>query len=147
LKSIHGFTLIELLVVLVLIGAVYGLASLSLGKRGPQEIKEASRQLAAGLRKARSLAVSRRQDAALMLDVEARSFIVEGDAKRHLLPKDMEISLVTAQSELQSGASGTIRFFPDGGSTGGRITLQQGERRQAVDVDWLTGQVRILPGR
>jgi general secretion pathway protein H len=37
-----------------------------------------------------------------------------------------------------------VRFFPDGGSNGGRITLAAGDRKYDVDVDWLTGRVAIL---
>ena len=37
-----------------------------------------------------------------------------------------------------------VRFFADGSSTGGRVTLMVGERSYAVDVDWLTGRVRVL---
>ena len=39
---------------------------------------------------------------------------------------------------------GGIRFFPDGGSNGGRVSLAVGERRFNVDVDWLTGRVSIV---
>ena len=39
---------------------------------------------------------------------------------------------------------GSIRFYPDGGSNGGRITVASGERKFEVDVDWLTGRVAIL---
>ena len=43
-----------------------------------------------------------------------------------------------------SERQGSIRFFPDGGSNGGRITVASGERKYEVDVDWLTGRVAIL---
>jgi hypothetical protein len=33
-------------------------------------------------------------------------------------------------------------FTPDGGSTGGSILLRAGQRRIAVEVNWLTGRVR-----
>jgi general secretion pathway protein H len=56
----------------------------------------------------------------------------------------MAISLVTARSELDTDRVGKIRFFPDGTSTGGRITLARGERKYGVDINWLTGQVVIL---
>ena len=39
---------------------------------------------------------------------------------------------------------GSIRFYPDGGSNGGRITVASGARKFDVDVDWLTGRVAIL---
>ena len=62
------------------------------------------------------------------------------------LPDDLEISLFTARSERLGPNSGAIRFFPDGSSTGGRLTLSTERLGMAVDVDWLTGKVRILEG-
>ena len=41
---------------------------------------------------------------------------------------------------------GSIRFYPDGGSNGGRITLGAGDLKYEVDVDWLTGRVAIVTG-
>jgi general secretion pathway protein H len=55
----------------------------------------------------------------------------------------LELGLETARSELVDAGSGQIRFFPDGSSTGGRITVMMQEQRAEVVVDWLTGQVDI----
>jgi general secretion pathway protein H len=60
------------------------------------------------------------------------------------LPERLELKLYTAQRDIVGDKIGAIRFFPDGGSTGGRITLAAGERKYDVDVDWLTGRVTIL---
>jgi len=111
---------------------------------GGAELKASARQLAAGLRKARSEAVARRHETALTLDVAGRRFELTGDSRVYRLPKDIEIDLFTAQSELVNENAGSIRFYPDGGSTGGRITVSARERKYAVDVNWLTGQVAIL---
>jgi len=62
----------------------------------------------------------------------------------HKLAQELELKLFTAQSDLINDNVGAIRFFPDGGSNGGRITLASGERKFNVDVDWLTGRVAIL---
>jgi general secretion pathway protein H len=140
-----GFTLIELIAVLFLLGIVYALAGpmLDTGSTGV-DLKSASRQLAAGLRKARSTAIAGRHDASLTLDMEARRFSVTGSSKDIPLPGKVDLTLFTAQSELVGGKSGSIRFFADGSSTGGRITVSAGQARQSVDVDWITGRVRIL---
>jgi general secretion pathway protein H len=53
------------------------------------------------------------------------------------------MKLYTAQADLVSDAVGSVRFFPDGGSTGGRVTIAAGERKFDVDIDWLTGRVAI----
>lgn len=141
----RGFTLIELLVVLLLLGLMYGLAAPMLGAGSTGvDMKAASRQLAAGLRKARGVAVTEHREAVLTLDVEGRRFSVTGDPKIYALPRQLELALFTAQSELVREKTGNIRFFPDGTSTGGRVTVSAGESKQEVDVDWLTGRVKIL---
>ncbi len=140
-----GFTLIELLVVTVIMVLAYSLAAplVSSGVSGT-ELKASARQLAAGLRKARSEAIARKHETVLTVDVEGRRFQLSGDQRIYRLPKNVEVKLFTAQSELTDANTGSIRFFPDGGSTGGRITVMANERKYAVDVNWLTGQVTIL---
>lgn len=141
----RGFTILELLLVLLLLGLAYGLAAPMLtAGANTLEAKTASRQLAAGLRKARGIAATERREAVLLLDVEERSFSVTGDPKTYPLPKKLDLSLFTAETERVGGSRGAIRFYPDGSSTGGRITVAAGSNRQMVDVDWLTGRVTIL---
>jgi general secretion pathway protein H len=144
-RSGAGFTLLELMVVLAIMAAVYALAGplISAGMPGT-ELKGAARQLAAGLRKARSYAVTQKEEAVLTLDIEQRRFDVTGDKRNYILPAKLDISLFTAQSELLRDKVGRIRFFPDGSSTGGRITVAIADRKYHVNVDWLTGQVAVL---
>jgi len=140
-----GFTLLELVVVLFILGLAYAVAGPLLGDNvSGLDLKAASRQLAAGLRKARGIAVTERGQTVLTLDVDGRKFSISGDAKIYDLPKKLDYSLFTAQSEISQEKIGSIRFFPDGSSTGGRITVSAGEARQAVDVDWVTGKVQVL---
>jgi general secretion pathway protein H len=96
------------------------------------------------LRKARSDAVAKRQETTVMVDVENRQFQLSGDQRIHRLPKSVAVALFTAQSETVGAGSGAIRFFPDGGSTGGRDTVTSRDRKYEVDVNWLTGQVSIF---
>jgi general secretion pathway protein H len=144
-KPKRGFTLIELLVVLALIALMMALVPpLLQGGVSSAEVKGAARRLAAGLKYVRSQAITSHKEAVLTLDLEHRKFMVTGKKRQYPLPDNMEISLVTARSQVDSNSIGKIRFFPDGTSTGGRITLTQGERKYLVDINWLTGQVAIL---
>ena len=140
----RGFTILELLVVLVIGAIAYSLV-LGVPFRGASvaDLKAAARTLASGLRQAQSTAMATRRDALLTIDLEAREFQVTGIDATRSLPKDLEISLYTAQQEVSSEKKGSIRFYPDGSSTGGRITLAVKERKYLVDVDWLTGRVSI----
>lgn len=143
--SQRGFTLVEMLVVMVIMVLAYAMTApmISAGVSGV-ELKAAARQLAAGLRKARSEAVAQKNEVVLNLDVEGRQFNFGSGKHAYRLPEKIEISLFTAQSELTGEKTGAIRFYPDGSSTGGRITLSRDERKYLVDVDWMTGQVKIL---
>jgi general secretion pathway protein H len=37
----------------------------------------------------------------------------------------------------------SIRFFADGSSTGGRITLEREHAAWKIDINWLTGQIEL----
>lgn len=146
-RAHRGFTLLELLLVLVIAATGYALvARLSSGGVSGAELKSAARAVAAGLRDARGTAIATQESAALTLDVEHRSMEVSGGRRPRALPQRLELKLYTAQSEIVDAGRGSIRFYPDGSSTGGRVTLASGERKLLVDVDWLTGRVSIKEG-
>jgi len=139
-----GMSLIELLVVLMLMSLIAAMAVPFLpGGVSGTELRGAAREIAAGLRYARSDAVATRKETRLMLDLEKRTYQIERDARVHALPKQVELKLFTAQRDLVDEKTGAIRFYPDGGSNGGRVTIAAGERKYEVDVDWLTGRVAI----
>ena len=140
----RGFTILEVVIVLVLAGIMYALL-LAVPMRGASsaDLKSAARTLASGLRQAQTTARSTRRDAVLTVDVEAREFVRPGESEARKLPNGLDLKLYTAQSEVSSAQKGAIRFYPDGSSTGGRITVSAGERKYLVDVDWLTGRVSI----
>ena len=140
-----GVTLLELLIVLTLMAliAAMTLPMFSGGVSGT-DLKTAARDVAAGLRLARDRAISQRAESLLELNLEARTFRVSPDERSHRLPEKLDLKLYTAQRDLLNDKVGAIRFFPDGGSNGGRITLAAGERKYDVDVDWLTGRIAIL---
>jgi general secretion pathway protein H len=141
----RGFTLLEILVVMAIMGLVYALVPALISTSGSTtELRAAARQLAAGLRKARNQAVISRKEASLTVDVDQHRFQVTGDTRSYALPKAAGLSVYTAQSEVVEGKVASIRFYPDGSSTGGAISIANGATKFRVDVDWLTGGVTIL---
>jgi general secretion pathway protein H len=133
-----------MMVVLVIAAIAYAvLLSAPLGKASAADLKAAARTLASGLRQAQTTAMATRKDAVLTIDVESREYVTTLDTTPRKLPENLELKLYAAQSEVSSERRGSIRFYPDGSSTGGRITVGSGERKYLVDVDWLTGRVSI----
>jgi len=141
----RGFTLLEILVVLVigvlLITLVPPLLS---GMSGATELRGAARQLAAGLRSARNTAITSQREAVLTLDLAQHRFEVSGAQRVVALPEGLALKLYTAQSELRDGATGNIRFFPDGSSTGGHIEIHGPKLAYRINVDWLTGAIALV---
>ena len=140
----HGFTLLELLVVLAGLATVLAVAAPRFGGAlaGPR-LEASAREIAASLRDARDRAVTTSREVAFVVDLEGRRYRLGEDGRNRQLRGSPRITLETAAREQIDRASGSIRFFPDGSASGGRITLAQDGRSFHIDVDWLSGRVRL----
>ena len=138
----EGFTLLELIVVLVIISAAVLIMIPTLVSSSNTELKASARDVVSGLRRARSEAVTTNQSVAVTFNLDTRAFAVLG--KRKTLPPGIKVAIVTARSEQLSEADANIRFFPDGSSTGGRVTLSTENRSYAIDIDWFTGKLKLV---
>ena len=138
-----GFTLVELLVVMVIIALVLGLVATSISRSiSGAESRQAARKMVAALRYTRTRAILKKTQTVFTVDTDAHSYQAPGKGAV-VLPEGMDVVLTTARSELTSEAAGGIRFFPDGGSTGGHVELIVNGREYRVDVAWLTGEATL----
>jgi len=136
--------LLELLVVLAIAAFTSALVLPQFSKMaGAVALRSAARELASALRSARSEAIAEHREVALVLDVQARSYHRAGSTRLHPLGADLELQLLAARSEVSDAQAAAIRFFADGSSSGGRVTLGANGPRYVVDVHWLTGRVAI----
>jgi general secretion pathway protein H len=137
----HGFTL---LAVILLIGIAAAAVSFSVSQGlASARVRAASSELAGALRATRAQAIVRGQEQNFDVDTRANSY---RNVKQHdvRLPKGLRVSITSAKEDQPNDHTGRIRFFPDGSSTGARITLQSGKRQWHVNVSWLTGEVRVV---
>ena len=139
-----GFTIVELMVVLAIGVVAFStiMPNFSAGTSSAR-FKSAARDIASALRHVRGRAVSTLKQAEFFIDVEKNIYRVSGKDKEYRVPEKIQLGLFTAESELTGDQQGIIRFFPDGSSTGGRVTLEEGNRKRLVDVNWLTGLITI----
>jgi len=139
----RGFTLVELLVVLVIAALALALVGTSISRSiGGAEMRNAARKVAASLRYTRTHAILTKSEQVFLVDTEKRTFRA-ADRETQELPKGMNVELNTARSELTSETAGGIRFYPDGGSTGGNVRLEANGRVYQVNVAWLTGEASL----
>ena len=136
----RGFTLIELLFVMVIAALALALVGTSISKSiSGAEMRTAARKVTAAMRYTRTKAILSKSEQVFHLDTETLEYTA-ADREAVELPEGMQVELNTARSELTSETAGGIRFFPDGGSTGGNVRLEANGRIYRVNVNWLTGE-------
>jgi general secretion pathway protein H len=141
-----GFTLLELLLVLAIAGLLMAVTPPLLSSAFPGlQLRGAAREVAAGLRAARGRAIATRSETLVQVDLEGRRIVLPGRARPIQLAEALNLELTTARSEVSDTGVAAIRFFPDGSSTGGRITLSYRQAGYDVDLDWLSGRIRLAP--
>ena len=152
----RGFSLLEVVVVLTLLALITTLVGTGF-IRGAEnvEVRTAAQQLVNALRYTRAQAMLKQQSQRLTLDLDNKTYRIPVRQKTVALPKSLDVTLLTAESELTAARAGAIRFFPDGSSTGGQITLSTpsstaapGKQRQwQIAVTWLTGEATLSESR
>lgn len=151
--SYRGFTLLELMVVLAIVSLLAAAIGGSAGSfLSTMEYRETVRELLSAAKKARLQSRSQGKPIDLVIDPTGNRFALTDQAGKlesedyQSLAQDLSIGLVFA-AEVSPGANmGAIRFYPEGGSSGGEITIERpsGAGTRLV-VDWLIGEVQQEP--
>jgi general secretion pathway protein H len=139
-RHVAGFTLFELLVVLGIVAVVLATMIVARPNASGTRVNAAARAVLATLRLARAQAIERNTEIVVSIDPETRT--VRAPQGNWQLPPGVRVALTYAQSE-RMGAAGGLRFYPDGQSSGGEISLGLEGRTARLSVSWLTGEARI----
>ena len=133
-----GFTLLEVLVVISLLALTLTLVAPRLASVLPGvQARGAVQDIAAAMRSARERALTENRVVDVSVDAAAQRLDAGGEPSRSL-PSGVALQLEDPEAD-----TWTVRFYPDGSSSGGRVALQAGARRYALEVDWLTAAVRV----
>jgi general secretion pathway protein H len=100
-------------------------------------------EIATTLREARRQAQAGQARKRFLIDTDSGQYGIEGAGSWRTLPAEVTAALTTGESLLTGDTRGGIDFFPDGTSTGGRVELGFSERSLKIDIEWLTGRVRV----
>ncbi len=143
MRSNAGFTLLELIVVLAIVALGYSAVAVNFSSgNDAMALKAAARDLTSGLRYVRSQAMLSHETATLDFNLSENSYSLTGQDKIYTLPENIDVTINTAKDELHDGVA-QLRFFPDGSSIGGRITLEKKSHVQEININWLTGHVTL----
>lgn len=142
----EGFTLVEMLVVLGFVGLLLAISLPYSSSSGEvRKLDAAAQIIAAKLRETQTASLSSNRERSLTLDI-GKGLLVQTDPdKTFELPKGIALSIVTSENEILDD-TWAFRFFPDGGSTGGKIILSKGGNRREIAISWLTGGIIVSSG-
>jgi general secretion pathway protein H len=134
----RGFSLIELIIVLAILAlAAVVVTPLAAPMRYSMSVDVAAREVALGLRAARAAAIYGNKETTFTLDGAAGRYWSDAMPAGKQLPARISPERTVDQ----------IRFFPDGGASGGRIVLNDTHRTAAIQVDALSGRTSVNVGR
>lgn len=147
-RQASGFSLLEMILVMALIAAasLLAVAAFGGGMQG-MKLQDGAKDVAAQMRFARAVAISSGQPQDVIIDPAARQW--QGAKGRSgTLPDFGDVVFTGARASQfepgeQNSGKGTVRFFPDGAATGGRVRMLANGGGWDVDVGWLTGEVRL----
>lgn len=143
-RGARGFTLLETLAALAVIAVIAMLAQPQLRNAAPGfALRAAAESFQADLRRARAAALREMRDATLTVDLGRGVWIDDASGRTGAFPPEAGLTLVTARQERLADDLGRIRFFADGGSTGGEVVIRRGGDAVEVSVDWLDGRTRV----
>lgn len=139
IKRQSGFTLLELIVCLFIITLAVGLSTVQLASLQPSEqLKSTARDIATTIRQAKNLAKVTGQRQVFVVDIDNRTFNIEGKGKRPIPP----MARVTIDDPLHGTvARGLYRveFYPSGLSGTANITLETGTKVIEIRLDPIVG--------
>ncbi|MEH6590820.1 MAG: prepilin-type N-terminal cleavage/methylation domain-containing protein [Halioglobus sp.] len=140
----NGFTMLELLIAMAIAALVLAVSVPSTARfYQSMQYREAVRDVISLLSSARYKAIQSGRTQDVRVNPETNE-IQLGDERKQL-PEAMNIAVHSA-SELNQPEIGVLRFYPEGGSSGGGVDIESPTGRGVkITVDWLAGRVSQEP--
>lgn len=147
----RGFTLMELMVVFAIAALVVGV-SIPFTARlfDTMQYRDAVREITAAATSARYQAITSGQPMDLVLYPDIRGYSVNTASnstnvdrdRMETLADDLRMEVISAREVSPGGGLAAIRFYPQGSSTGGSVSvLRASGEGVRLRVDWLLGRV------
>lgn len=136
------------MVVIAILAIVAGTVMLRAGRPGGQsEAKAAVAGAVSLIREVRTEAVASGREQVLLIDTASRR-LSHGTNGPHLaLPRGVNLVATVADAEQYGGGSAGVRFFRNGGSSGGVLRFSWQGGANEIRINWLTGRVSITEAR
>ncbi len=139
-----GFTLVELLITMVIMVAVFSIAIPQYSRSiNSLQLRKSTQEIAAFLRQARNASITESRTVVLVVDAEEHE-IRQGDADSvYQWAADIDVEFAANPID-GTDTDKAIQFRPDGTATERTLIVSTERRQYSIEVDWLTGRVKVL---
>lgn len=139
-KPQSAFTMVELLVAIAIVGLLMAVSVPgSIRFYESIQYRQAVRDVLTTLGTARQLAIDKGKIQDVKFDPQGGKIVLNDRVDQ--LPRGFNLAVTTA-SEVNRDGRGVVRFYPEGGSSGGDIDIESPTGRGVtISVDWLMGGV------
>ena len=142
----NGFTLLEIIIVLSLVTLILGLSTVFFAGFLPSaKANAAGREISGMIRHARSLARMNMESRSVVIDLDNRTYGIEGLATKSFPPEAL-IRVIDPVSGEIFGGKYPIVFSPAEGMSGGTIILSWGKKTIRIELDPIAGAVLLKDG-
>ena len=139
-----GFTLLEMMAVLAILAVVAVIAMPAADRsRRAMPLRTVTLDMAAALKAARAEALRSNQEQLFTINLAGRTFTSSAMAKPHALNRELTVAYEIPVTEQGADGIASIRFRPDGSSSGGLISISGARQVAELRVDWMTGATSI----
>jgi general secretion pathway protein H len=139
LSASGGFTLLELMIVLFLAMFMMGMGIVVMMNRLPAaKLDATAREMSAMVRQARILAKIQGEKQAIVVDLGARSYGIEGKKSRKI-PEEIRLDIDDPLTGVADNGVYRLVFSPFGGIDGSTVMLSNGQRTISIKPDPITG--------
>ena len=143
----RGVTLLEMLAALAILSmatVMFAVMSDRVARR-TETIRFAER-LASDIRSARADAIATGERIDMTFHVEDSAYAIE-NAPFAFAPRDVRLEFTGAAEYFTASGAGVLRLYADGSTSGALIRIGSDREVDSIDVDWLTGSVRLTRER
>ena len=138
-----GFTLLELIIVIFLITLMLGLSAVFFANTLPAgRFNATAREIASTIRQARHLAVLNGEKQTLAIDMDSRSYRIEGRGGK-ILPAEIGIKVIDPLAGDITRGTYHMAFHAAGNAEGGTVVLWNSTRQVRINIDPVAGVVII----
>lgn len=141
-----GFTLLELVIVMVLMVLFLGLSGVHFANSLPSaKLGATGRELSGLIRMARIEAMNKREEQRVTIDLNRRTYGVEGRARR-AIPEGIAISVIDPVRGSFYGGEYDITADASGSVGACEIILRNAKRTLRIEIDPVVGSVVVRGG-